>query len=694
MLAKCLETAVASAASSGNSVGTVETVLLEGLNACAAASSSCIQSAMASASQAGSSGAAALASTIAACELQPTTPEPCSSLEVVVLSSRVWVSRMWSFLGFYNAVQLVVMPWVFLWIFSGTVVGVVRFVKFQYQLVCIGLDVLVMTVLFLLISIEDLVSVVVNIVYARFRRSFREQRLLESKLRLAKTFAEHKEAHLALSDFLMREPRCHCRGRRKPERATSQEESEQIKWLSDALNRVASGKYSRVVDDLATLEPLIVREAGGIDWLGGAQGEQLLQKLSSCLLSVCEAQEKSNDLAEKADMLAWLRARQKALGITALCLSGGGSLAMIHMGVCRFLLEEGLMPEVVSGVSGGAIVAAFLAIHTDEELLQHVLVPSVVVRHQRRWFPPLWQEILNFIRIGVLVPSSYFEQTCNAYYGTWTFEEAYARTGREVSIVISSNFSEKLPACIMLNHMTAPRVTIASAVATSCAAVGIMKPRGLIVKDAITGELKPFEILGKSFADGTFVAEVPKDYLRSFYGATQFLVSQVNPHVSAFLGNKENPFQALRSYFGKDLQNRARLLSEYRLLPSFFGRAMCKATKHLSQDFGGPAPDGITVFPPNMGLAGVKAAVSNPTTRDMEDYILQGQHMAWKKAGEIRARMHVEVTIAKLIHRLQEPRSPTVMACPHQPPPIPSVRRNSSGILRPSLRRSSTGNAD
>merc|ERR1712008_71976 len=182
----------------------------------------------------------------------------------------------------------------------------------------------------------------------------------------------------------------------------------------------------------------------------------------------------------------------------------------------------------------------------------------------------------------------------------------------------------------MLNHMTAPRVTIASAV------------------------------------------------------ATQFLVSQVNPHLSAFLGRKENPLQTLRTYFGRDLQRRARLLSEYRLLPSFFGRAMCQATKHLSQDFGGPAPDGLTVFPPDMGLASVKAAVSNPSERDMEDYLLGGQRMTWSRAREIRARMHVEVTVAGLIRKLQtqkEFHSGTAPS-PEQPPPNLSIKCSASDFDR------------
>jgi len=277
---------------------------------------------------------------------------------------------------------------------------------------------------------------------------------------------------------------------------------------------------------------------------------------------------------------------------------------------------------------------------------------------------------MNFLRLGVLVPTETFEETCSAFFGTWTFEEAYARTRRPVTIVISSNFSQKLPACVMLNHMTAPRVTIASAVATSCAAVGVMSPRGLVIKDPATGELRPFDVLGKSFADGTFTAEVPKDYLRSMFGVTQFLVSQVNPHrwfLVSQVGNMDSAVQTLRGYFGHDLQRRARLLSEQQLLPSFFGRTMCKATKHLSQDFG-ESQDGITVVPPAGGLRCFHMAVSNPSTRDMERYILEGQQMVWSSSREIYARMHMEVALAKAVASIDGPQGRPAHCCLEQPP--------------------------
>ena len=53
-------------------------------------------------------------------------------------------------------------------------------------------------------------------------------------------------------------------------------------------------------------------------------------------------------------------------GRTALCLSGGATFAYYHFGVAKALLDAGLLPEVITGTSGGALVAALLCSRTDE----------------------------------------------------------------------------------------------------------------------------------------------------------------------------------------------------------------------------------------------------------------------------------------------------------------------------------------
>ena len=57
-----------------------------------------------------------------------------------------------------------------------------------------------------------------------------------------------------------------------------------------------------------------------------------------------------------------------AAGRTALCLSGGGALALSHLGVVAILLENGALPAFVHGVSGGSVVAAIVCCASDANL--------------------------------------------------------------------------------------------------------------------------------------------------------------------------------------------------------------------------------------------------------------------------------------------------------------------------------------
>lgn len=56
---------------------------------------------------------------------------------------------------------------------------------------------------------------------------------------------------------------------------------------------------------------------------------------------------------------------------TGIALSGGGARGIAHMGVLKALNEEGIYPEVIAGVSAGAIAGAFYADGKDpDEVLE------------------------------------------------------------------------------------------------------------------------------------------------------------------------------------------------------------------------------------------------------------------------------------------------------------------------------------
>ena len=112
---------------------------------------------------------------------------------------------------------------------------------------------------------------------------------------------------------------------------------------------------------------------GLLEWSYGAMLVQL---------AIRPARLASNDFGNSNELQVAQRTKEPNLCQTCVCVPI--SLSFEHvgkLGVCMCFvfddtyptkskdLQEGLMPKIVSGVSGGSIVAGFLAIHTDEEKL-------------------------------------------------------------------------------------------------------------------------------------------------------------------------------------------------------------------------------------------------------------------------------------------------------------------------------------
>ena len=411
-----------------------------------------------------------------------------------------------------------------------------------------------------------------------------------------------------------------------------------------------------------------------------------------------------------ADRVRVVRKMKQNMGRTALMLSGGGAQAMYHAGLIRALIESNVYKDiqVVSGTSGGSITAAvrisfdsigenvmsvlahlftssltlktvsrslyrlpfsdlfvvlqMCAIKTPEELLDHVCVSNVstdylsngeMKRQNIRWFPKPLDMATYWIKHKLLVDSAEFRRTCQFYYGSITFEEAFARTGKHVCITVSASRAHGRSAQrLLLNHISTPHVTIASAVGASCALPGVMAPTKLMCKNSI-GELEPFEVDGVEWIDGSVQADLPFQRISTLFAVSSFIVSQTNFHIVPFLNKAHHPNQ--KSLYWRlfqtmewDIRSRALKLSRLGLFPQFFGQDISKVFK---QRYHG----NLTIVPQftyrqTVGLA----VLANPTKKDMEGYLKYGQIAAWPHLNAIRDMIRLERVLDDCLGRLEE----------------------------------------
>ena len=148
---------------------------------------------------------------------------------------------------------------------------------------------------------------------------------------------------------------------------------------------------------------------------------------------------------------------------------------MFHLGVIRALVESKVYQDinVISGTSGGSISAAMCAIMTIDELVKDVCVSNVSTNFMLtgemkekniRWFPPLWDMAAYWMKNKLLIDGDSFHRTCEFYFKDYTFEEAFARTGKHVCISVSaSRVTGDSAQRLLLNHISTPHVTVASA---------------------------------------------------------------------------------------------------------------------------------------------------------------------------------------------------------------------------------------
>lgn len=153
---------------------------------------------------------------------------------------------------------------------------------------------------------------------------------------------------------------------------------------------------------------------------------------------------------------------RQAFGRSTLVLQGGSIFGLCHLGVVKALHLRGLLPRIITGTATGALIAALVGIHTENELLEFLNGDGIDLsafaeskRNEGRW-ATLKRRVKRFWKDGYFLDVKVLEDVVRANVGDLTFEEAYNRTKRVLNITVATSGRGGVPN--LLNYLTAPNV--------------------------------------------------------------------------------------------------------------------------------------------------------------------------------------------------------------------------------------------
>ncbi|TNE89640.1 MAG: DUF3336 domain-containing protein [Deltaproteobacteria bacterium] len=352
----------------------------------------------------------------------------------------------------------------------------------------------------------------------------------------------------------------------------------------------------------------------------------------------------------KAERLHGFVRAARVYGRTALMLSGGATLGFHHLGVVKGLFELGLLPEILSGASTGAMIAAGVCARNDEELAE-----MYADTDQIRLDGLLPVGPVEGLRRGALLEPAQLESVLRHNIGPATFAEAHAHSGRTLNISVSPTRLRQKPR--LLTYLTAPDVTVISAVMASSALPGLFPPVELRQREGEGDELP--HLSGERWVDGSIYEDLPKLRLARLHNVNHFIVSQTNPHVLPFVRHHGQQglrpaiagltSAAVRSYgaYATDVTRRAT-----RRAPTPVRQVADQAYALVSQDYRGDID-----LHPQFHWRLYKKVVSNPSRDDLTAFIREGQRSVWPKIAQIRDQTRIRRALDAAVDQLraQEP---------------------------------------
>lgn len=459
---------------------------------------------------------------------------------------------------------------------------------------------------------------------------------LERKMRNANNYSDWKEAaleHDALSGF---------------EAWKGKEASKSYDYINIRSRIEALKEFRRQEDDIGLLFAL----NEGIHGNQGGMGKSILYNLAKFgtkhlieeyVDEIVDALEHISTIPEsseisKDDKLDFFERASLCFGHSALMLSGAGSLGHFHRGVVKALFEHNLLPNVISGSSAGSISAAILGTYSDEELPAVLLGDNVL--------DPMQNEIDNRPKslIRKQSGSDSLKKMLEAIVPDMTFQEAYEKTGRMISITIAP-FEEHQSSRLM-NAITSPNVFIRTAVMASCAVPNVYPPVMLMAKN-VYGEAQP-HLPDRLWVDGAVTDDLPAKRLARLYGVNHYIVSQANPLALAMMkGEQYVPMtkgakNVLRLSTHEILKSGEKFSRRYlRKIPDV-GKTMSMFYSVLAQDYKGDVN-----IAPNFNFVDPQKLLGQLTSAEIQELVIEGERSTWPQLEQIK-------TCSKIGHKLEE----------------------------------------
>ena len=338
---------------------------------------------------------------------------------------------------------------------------------------------------------------------------------------------------------------------------------------------------------------------------------------------------------EKRD---FFRRAQHCYGRSALLLSGSGSFLFFHVGVVKALWDEGVLPNILAGSSGGSIVAAIVSTRKDGDigalLGSHRLANPERDPELRRLDPG---EVRA--RVAELIPDL-------------TFREAWELSGRHLNVSVAP--AEKHQNGRLLNAITAPNVLIREAVLASCAVPGVFPPVMLMARGE-DGARLPYQP-DRRWVDGSVTHDIPTKRLERLYGVNHHIVSQANPLALPFASDTRKqiaPIEAIQhaslATFKVWLNANMTIFRKPLELVPPLNRLANLARSVINQEYTGD----INIIRPPKFWSPTKI-LSDLAQDDIDELIDTGMRTAWPKIEMVRTQTAISRALDAILARVDK----------------------------------------